>query len=63
MDLFCYLCFAFVMLSCLFFAATWSPDGKGLTSLGSLVCDNFCVFFSFSFRCSGSDMLLNCIDS
>ena len=31
---FCYLCFmvVFVMLSCLFHAALWSPAGKGLTS-------------------------------
>ena len=32
MDHFCYLCFVFVMLSCLFIAALWLP-------LGSLVCD------------------------
>ena len=27
-----YLCLVFVMLSSLFFAALWSPAGKGLTS-------------------------------
>ena len=27
-----YLCLVFVMLSCLLFAALWSPEGKGLTS-------------------------------
>ena len=33
-DLFCYLCFVFVMLSCrLFIAVLWSPAWKGLTSL------------------------------
>ena len=32
MDLFCYLCLMFVMLSRLFIAALWSPTGKGLTS-------------------------------
>ena len=32
MDHFCYLCFVFVMLSCLVIAALWSPAGKGLTS-------------------------------
>ena len=30
--LFCYLCFMFVMLSCLFVTALWSPAGKGLAS-------------------------------
>ena len=28
-DHFCYFCFVFVMLSCLFIAALWSPAGKG----------------------------------
>ena len=28
----CYLCLVFVMLSRLFIAALWSPEGKGLTS-------------------------------
>ena len=32
MDPFCYLCFTFGMLSCLFIAALWSPAGKGLTT-------------------------------
>ena len=32
MDHFCYLCNVFVMLSHLFIAAFWSPEGKGLTS-------------------------------
>ena len=31
MDHFCYLCLVFVMLSRLFIAALWSPEGKGLT--------------------------------
>ena len=30
-DHLCYLCLLFVMLSCLFIAALWSPEGKGLT--------------------------------
>ena len=34
---FCYLCFVFVMLSCLFVAALWSPAGKGLPSWLSCV--------------------------
>ena len=33
MDLLCYLCLVFVMLSRLVIAALWSPEGKGLTSL------------------------------
>ena len=28
----CYFCLMFVMLSCLFIAALWSPMGKELTS-------------------------------
>ena len=28
----CYLCLVFVMLSLLFIAALWSPEGKGLIS-------------------------------
>ena len=28
----CYLCLVFAMLSHLFIAALWSPEGKGLTS-------------------------------
>ena len=32
MDHLCYLCLVFVMLSSLFIAALWSPEGKGLTS-------------------------------
>ena len=29
---FCYVCIVFAMLSRLFMAALWSPEGKGLTS-------------------------------
>ena len=32
MDHLCYLCLVFVMLSRLFIAALWSPEGKGLNS-------------------------------
>ena len=28
----CYLCFVFVLLSRLFIAVLWSPEGKGMTS-------------------------------
>ena len=31
-DRLCYLCIVFVMLSRLFIAALWSPEGKVLTS-------------------------------
>ena len=34
----CYLCFMFVMLSCLFIAALKSPARKGLTSWLSCMC-------------------------
>ena len=45
-DPFCYLCF-FIILSCLFLAALWSPAVKGLTSWLSCVwC--FLVFLSLS---------------
>ena len=45
-DLFCYLCFVFVMLSCrLFIADMWSPAWKGLTFwLSCIWC--FIVFLS-----------------
>ena len=32
MDHLCYLCLVFAMLSHLFIAALWSPEGKELTS-------------------------------
>ena len=40
-DHFCYLCFMSGMLSCLFFAALWSPAGRGLASW------LLCVMFSW----------------
>ena len=46
MDHLCYLCFVFVMLLRLFFAALWSPAGKGLTSCLMFVMFN-CVFNTF----------------
>ena len=36
-DHLCYLCLVFAMLSRLFIAALWSPEGKGLTSWLSFV--------------------------
>ena len=46
MDHFCYLCFVFVMRSCLFIAALWSPAGVGLTFW--LLRVMFFVFLSLS---------------
>ena len=37
----CYLCLVFVMLSCLFIDALWSPAGKGLTSWLTFVMFNW----------------------
>ena len=55
MDHFCYLCFVFVMLSCLFIAALWLP-------LGFLVCDVY-LFCHLTRWCSGLGVVLGCIDS
>ena len=46
MDLLCYLCLVFVMLSSLFIAALWSPVGKGITFLLMFVM--FMVFLLLS---------------
>ena len=59
---FCYLCFVFAMLSCLFNAALWSPAGKGLSSWLSCV-RSFVVFCHFPVWFLGSGVLLDCIDS
>ena len=47
MDHLCYLCLVFVMLSRLFVAALWSPEGKGLTSWLLLVM--YCDVVDFPF--------------
>ena len=47
MDHFCYLCFMSVMLSCLFFAALWSPGGKWAGLLALLYMIFSCVFVTF----------------
>ena len=60
-DLFCYLCFVSVMLSCQFIAALWSPAWKGLTSC-SLVCDVFLCFCHFLKWCPWSGGVLDCVD-
>ena len=46
MNRLCYLCLEFLMLSCLFIAALWSPAGKELTSWLLFVMLN-CVFVTF----------------
>ena len=46
MDHLCYLCLVFVMLSCLFIAALWSPAGKGLTSWLLFVMFNYVLSLS-----------------
>ena len=56
------LCFVSVMLSCVFIAAFWSPDGKGLP-LGSVECDDFLCFCHFLMGCPGSGVALVCMDS
>ena len=46
MDNLCYLYLVFVILSCLFIAALWSPAGKGRTSWLLFVMFN-CDFVTF----------------
>ena len=48
----CYLCVVFVMLSRLFIAALWSPDGKGLACWLLFVISN-CDFVTFRFGILG----------
>ena len=48
MDHLCFLCLVFVMLSRLFIAALWSPQGKGLTSW-LLVAMSNCDYVTFPF--------------
>ena len=61
-DHFCYLWFVFVMFSCLFIVAMWSPAWKELTSwficMWCLLC-----FCQFPMKFSGSGVVLDCIDS
>ena len=59
-DHLCYLCCVFVMLSCLFIAAMWSPAGKGLTSWLLFV---MFVFLLLPMWYPGSGVVLDCIDS
>ena len=61
MDHLCYLCLGFVMLSRLFIAALWSPEGKGLTSW--LLFVMFIVILLLSHLVLGTGVVLDCIDS
>ena len=47
MDHLCYLCLVFVMLSRLFIAALWSPEGKGLNSWLLFVIFNCVLLLSY----------------
>ena len=51
-----------VMLSCLFLATLWPPDGKGLTSW-RFVCDVFLCFGHVTIWCPVSGVVFDCIDS
>ena len=54
MDHFCYLCFVFVIHSCLFIVVLWSPTG--------LLCVMFyCVFVSFPCGVLGQVWCLICL--
>ena len=52
----------FVMLSRLFIAALWSPEGKGLSSWLLFVMSNY-EFGYFSIWYSGTGVVLDCIYS
>ena len=56
MDHLCYLGLVFAMLSCLFIAALWSPEGTGLTSW--LLFVMFIVIWY-----PGTGVVLDCINS
>ena len=56
MDFFCYMCFMYVMLFCLFLAAPWSPAGKGLTSWLACIRNGLCKIACVS----NSDVLTHC---
>ena len=43
----CYVCLVFAMISCMFIAALWSPEGLALVS------DVYCDFVTFPFGILG----------
>ena len=63
MDYLCYLCHVFVILSRLFIAALWSPEGKGLTSWLLFVMLMVILLLSHLVSRDRCGTLLNCIDS
>ena len=59
MDHFCYSCFMFIfVMPCSLVVACW-----GRADLLALLCAVFSCILSLSHRCSGSGMVLDCIDS
>ena len=61
MDHLCYLCLVVAMLSRLFIAALWSPEGKVLTSW--LLFVMFIVILLLPIWYTGTGVVLDCIDS
>ena len=49
----------FVLLSCLFISALWSPAGKGLFSWLALVCDVYLCFCHFPMWYPGSGVVID----
>ena len=47
------LCLVFAMLSRLFMAALWSPEGKESADILALVCDVYCDFVTLQFGIIG----------
>ena len=61
MDHLSYLCLVLVMFSCLFIAALWPPEGKGLTS--RLLFVMFIVVCYFPIWNPMTGVVLDSIDS
>ena len=61
MDSLYYLCLVFVMLSRLFIAALWSPEGKGLAFW--LLFAKFIMILLLPIWYLGTGVVLDCIDS
>ena len=57
----CYACLVVAMLSRLFIAALWSPEGKGLVPW--LFCVMFIMILFLSHWSPGTGVVLVCIDS
>ena len=59
---FCYLCLVFAMLSRLFVAALWSPEGERLT-VWLLFVMFIVILLLFHLVYHGTGLILDCIDS